>query len=188
MRAVTRALVALLVLFGLLIGTLVVLRLAGVVRAWRIPSAAMEPTLHCGGDGFGCRARRSDRIVSLRYVFDDPKRGDIVVFHTPPAAAVRCGTGGIFVKRIVALPGERWEERTGRVFVDGRVLREPYVPATERDTRTIAPRRVPPDRYVLLGDNRTASCDSREWGPVARRKLIGKAILRYWPLTRIGAP
>jgi signal peptidase I len=188
MRVPSRVLVGVLLVFGAVVGALVVLRAAGVVRTWRIPASSMEPTLHCGGRGFGCGAGASDRIVSLKYVAGDPKRSDIVVFHTPPAAAVRCGSSGVFVKRIVGLPGERWEERNGRVFVDGRPLREPYVRPERRDTRTVAPVRLGRDRYYLLGDNRNASCDSREWGPVARGAIIGKAVFRYWPPSRIGTP
>jgi signal peptidase I len=188
MRVSARALVGLVVLFGLGVAAVFVLRVAGVLRTWRIPASSMEPTLHCARSGLGCGGSTADRIVSLKYVTGDPKRGDVVVFHTPPAALARCGASGTYVKRIVALPGERWEERRGRVFVDGRALREPYVAARRRDTRTIAPVRLGRDRYYLLGDNRTASCDSREWGPVARSAIIGKVVLRYWPPTRIGPP
>jgi len=188
MRIPARALVGVVVLLGVAIGVLFVLRVAGVVRAWRIPSSAMEPTLHCARPGSLCRARMSDRVVSLKYVRGDPKRGDIIVFRTPPLAATRCGAAGFFVKRIVALPGERWEERNGRVLVGGRPLREPYVDARARDTRTVAPVRLARDRYFVLGDNRIASCDSREWGALPRNAIIGKVVLRYWPPTRIGAP
>jgi signal peptidase I len=188
MRVPARALVGLVVLFGLAIAALFVLRVAGVLRTWRIPASSMEPTLHCARPGPLCRAGTRDRVLSLKYLRRDPKRGDIVVFRTPPAASTRCGAGGFFVKRIVALPGERWEERNGRVFVDGRALREPYVARRARDTRTIAPVRLGRDRYFVLGDNRIASCDSREWGGLARGAIIGKVVLRYWPPTRIGSP
>jgi signal peptidase I len=188
MRISARALVGVVVLFAFAVAAVFVLRLAGVLRTWRIPASSMEPALHCAQPGLGCRARTSDRVVSLTYGSGDPKRGDVVVFHTPPAAVARCGTGGTFVKRIVALPGERWEERNGSVLVDGRALREPYVAPRHRDSRTLAPVRLGRDRYYLLGDNRNASCDSRAWGPVARSAIIGKVVLRYWPPTRIGPP
>src|SRR5207237_732022 len=77
--------------------------------------------------GFGCRAKLGDRVLSLSYAFSEPGRGDVVAFRTPPLAAQRCGAGGVFVSRIVGLPGERIEERRGRVFVDGQRLAEPYV-------------------------------------------------------------
>src|SRR5438876_4046068 len=80
---------------------------AWVVNPYRIPSSSMEPTLHCARPDSGCEAHFSDRVLACRfcYRFWSPKRGDIVVFHTPPAAAVRCGAGGTFVKRLIGLPG-----------------------------------------------------------------------------------
>ena len=185
MRLLLRAVVALAVLVGVAVATMLVLQVVGVAHMWRVPAASMEPTLRCSG-GLGCTGRTTDHVLSWKYFGDDPKRGDIVVFHTPPAAARSCGAGGVFVKRVVALPGETWEERRGRVFVNRRPLAEPYVRPRARDARTIPPRRVPNGRYFVLGDNRTASCDSRVWGPVARSAIIGKAVLRYWPPWRIG--
>ena len=86
---------------------------AWVVNPYRIPSSSMEPTLHCARPGSECEARFSDRVLACRfcYRFWSPKRGDIVVFKTPPLAAVRCGAGGTFVKRLIALPGDVWSER-----------------------------------------------------------------------------
>ncbi len=133
----------------------------------------MEPTLHCARPGAGCLAAHEDRVVTAVRV---PRRGDIVVFRTPPLARLRCGVGGLFVKRIVALPGERWSERGGRIIVRGSPLREPYVRAGRRDDLSFSGGRVPADRYVLLGDNRTSSCDSREWGTVPRRSIVGVVI------------
>ena len=76
-----------------------------VVNPYRIPSSSMEPTLHCARPGSECEARFSDRVLACRfcYRFWSPKRGDIVVFKTPPLAAIRCGAGGTFVKRLIAL-------------------------------------------------------------------------------------
>ena len=91
------------------------------------------------------------------------------------------------MKRIVALPGERWEERRGRVFIDGKALAEPYVGTSRRDTRSVGPVRLAARRYFVLGDNRNASCDSREWGPVTRGEIIGRAVFRYWPPRRLGS-
>jgi signal peptidase I len=158
-----------------------------VVNPYRIPSSSMEPTLHCARPADGCEAGFSDRVLACRicYLLGEPARGDIVVFHTPPLAAARCGAGGTYVKRLVGLPGELWEERGGYVFIDGRKLDEPYVRSARRDGDTIAPIRIPPGHYFMMGDNRSSSCDSRKWGTVERSSVIGKVVATYWPPSRL---
>jgi signal peptidase I len=171
---------------------------AWVVNPYRIPSPSMEPTLHCGRPEPDCEAAHSDRVLANRFIyhFRDPSRGEIVVFRAPKAASAKC-TGGIFVKRIIGLPGEIWLERDGFTYINGRRLDEPYVPLGRRDTDTktmldIPPagalRRIPRGMYLMEGDNRTRSCDSRVWGLVPRKSIIGKVFLTYWPLDRIGVP
>ena len=160
---------------------------AWVVNPYRIPSSSMEPTLHCARPDSGCEARFSDRVLACRFCYRlwSPKRGDIVVFHTPPLASVRCGAGGTFVKRLIGLPGDTWEERGGYVYIDGKKLNEPYVLPDRRDARTIAPIKIPKNQYFMMGDNRSASCDSRAWGTVPKKDLIGKVFATYWPPSRI---
>jgi signal peptidase I len=164
---------------------------AWVVNPYRIPSSSMEPTLHCARPANGCEARFSDRVLANRFIyrFRDPKRGEIVVFETPPAARARCGAGGTFVKRLVGMPGERIELRneagSSYVYVNGRKLDEPYIQARRRDTRGQESYTVPPGHYFMMGDNRAQSCDSREWGSVPRENLIGKVFATYWPPNRI---
>jgi len=163
-----------------------------VVNPYRIPSSSMEPTLHCAKPGPGCEASFSDRVLACRfcYHFVSPKRGDIVVFKTPPLADVRCGAGGTFVKRLIGLPGDRIELKNIRgssyVFINGKQLDEPYIQPNRRDTRGAETYNVPQGQYFMTGDNRTQSCDSREWGSVPRGNLIGEVFAVYWPPNRIG--
>jgi signal peptidase I len=158
-----------------------------VVNPYRIPSSSMEPTLHCARPALGCEARFSDRVLANRFVyrFRDPKRGEIIVFDTPPEAKQACGEGGTFVKRLIGLPGETVSERNGFVYVDGRALTEPYIQPQRRDHETDT-WHVPKGDYFFMGDNRNQSCDSRRWGPVPRKNLIGEVFFVYWPPNRIG--
>jgi signal peptidase I len=162
---------------------------AWVVNPYRIPSSSMEPTLHCARPAPGCEAHFSDRVLANRFIyhFRNPRRGEIIVFKTPPEAAQKCGAGGTFVKRLIGLPGDTVSERDGFVYIDGKLLDEPYIKPDRRDHEP--PRnfgRIPPDHYFFMGDNRSQSCDSRVWGSVPRKNLIGEVFFVYWPPNRIG--
>jgi signal peptidase I len=168
---------------------LIVLALkAWVVNPYRIPSSSMEPTLHCARPAAGCEARFSDRVLANRFIyhFRKPKRGEIIVFNTPPQAKLRCGSGGTFVKRLIGLPGETVSERDGIVYIDGRQLVEPYIKADRRDHNPPSSWKVPKGEYFFMGDNRAESCDSRVWGSVPRQNLIGEVFFVYWPPNRLG--
>jgi signal peptidase I len=158
-----------------------------VVNPYRIPSASMEPTLHCARPESGCEAGYSDRVLANRFIyhFRDPERGDIVVFETPPEALTRCGAGGTFVKRILGLPGDRLRQRGGVLRVNGEPLEEPYLNGTSPG-RDFGPVTLGDDEYFMMGDNRGQSCDSRAWGSVPRENLIGPVFAVYWPPQRIG--
>ena len=169
---------------------------AWVVNPYRIPSSSMEPTLHCARPAPGCETGTSDRVLANRFIyrFRDPRRGEIVVFNTPHLALQECNAEGTFVKRMIGLPGEVWEEREGFVYINGKKLNEPYIQPGRRDTQTlglmdIPPRhtytRIPKNYYLMMGDNRNSSCDSRRWGLVPRKNLIGKVFATYWPPGRI---
>ena len=169
---------------------------AWVVNPYRIPSSSMEPTLHCARPAQGCEARTSDRVLACRFCYHlhAPQRDDIVVFNTPKLAKQECGSEGTFVKRLIGLPGEVWEERSGYVYINGKKLNEPYIHADRRDSQTltladIPPRstmtRIPHNMYLMMGDNRSSSCDSRVWGLVPRKNLIGEVFATYWPPSRI---
>jgi signal peptidase I len=161
---------------------------AAIVNPYRIPSSSMEPTLHCVVPGGGCLADDfSDRVLANRlvYRFKEPERGDVIVFDTPELAEERCGAGGTFVKRLIVLPGERWRMENGFVFVNGKRLVEPYVEPARRGSDTRPETVVEEGHYVMLGDNRSGSCDSRTWGPVPRDNLIGRVFAVYWPPNRV---
>jgi signal peptidase I len=170
-----------------------------VVNPYRIPSPSMEPTLHCALPEPDCETTTSDRVLANRFInhFRQPRRGEIVVFTTPKLALQRCGTQGTYVKRLIAVPGDVWKERTGVVYINGKKLNEPYIQATRRDSQTLTLRDIPPRNtytripkgyYLMMGDNRSSSCDSRRWGLVPRGNIIGKVVFTYWPLNRLGSP
>ena len=153
---------------------------AFLVKPYRIPSESMAATLV-----------PSDRVLvdRLGYRWQEPRRGDVIVADS---AAAKC----VLIKRVIALPGETVSIAHGSVFIDGRRLREPYVRmVTGKPEPTVPfeiarpwslqhPYVVPADYFFLMGDNRTVSADSREWGPVPRGEIIGEAFATYWPLTR----
>jgi signal peptidase I len=166
---------------------------AWVINPYRIPSSSMEPTLHCARPGSGCEAHFSDRVLANRFIyhFRKPRRGEIIVFKTPPLAQSKCGSGGTFVKRLIGLPGETIQEKKGYMYINGRKLIEPYIKSDRRDTESdilgkVGPYQIPKGMYFFMGDNRIQSCDSREWGPVPRKNIIGGVFAVYWPPQRIG--
>jgi signal peptidase I len=156
---------------------------AEIAQPFRIPTSSMEPTLRCARPGEGCTATFSDRVLAAKivYRFRDPERGEIAVFHAPPAAAAHGCPGSTFVKRVIGLPGELVSERNGYVSIDGRLLAEPYVRPGYRDDTTKTWPRLGSGEYFMIGDHRDDSCDSRVWGPVPRANFIGPVVATYWP-------
>ena len=153
---------------------------------FKIPSAAMEPTLHCAKPAPGCLGRGDDLAVTRLTGATHVERRDILVFKAPGETALKCGEGGIFVKRVIGLPGETVRE-DDHGFIWIRLpgsskfvkLKEPYIPAQSRlaDTNHFGERwQVTRGSYFVIGDNRSASCDSRTWGSVPARNVIGRVV------------
>lgn len=131
-----------------------------------VPSSSMEKTIMTG-----------DRVIGYRlaYSFSEPERGDIIIFKFPDDESK------LYIKRLIGLPGETVEIKEGKVFVDGEALDEPYLTVTTEGT--FGPYTVPEGHYFMLGDNRNNSADSRYWNNtyLAREKIVGKAVFKYWP-------
>ena len=167
---------------------------AFVAQAFYIPSASMEPQL-----------KINDRVIVSKLAYDlhAPRRGDIVVFRAPPgleksptpqhdpvlraladaAQAVGLASSGTdLIKRVIALPGETVEGRGGHVLIDGRVLIEPYLPPGTL-TSSFGPFVIPKGYVWVMGDNRNDSEDSRYFGAIPVRTIVGRAIWRVWPVT-----
>ena len=160
------------------------------VQAFKIPSGSMIPTFRIGDRIFVNKFLYSARIpfVNLRLPvpsIKEPKRGDIIVFVSPEDPKKD------FVKRLIAVGGDTVEIREGKIYINGNVVSDHaginavyYYNAGEygKEGRPVT---VPRDSYYALGDNSGSSRDSRYWGFVPRKNLIGKAICIYWPMNRI---
>jgi signal peptidase I len=158
-----------------------------VAQAFYIPTESMLPNVQI-----------DDRLIidKISYRFTDPVRGDIVAFNPTTQLATEKDADGnqkhkdAFLKRVIGVPGDRIEVKSGKVHINGKVLTEKYLNQTTDSnwsSTTLTPDGIiPKDHYLVLGDNRNNSYDSRYWGFVPKDKIIGKAIVRFWPIDRAG--
>ncbi len=171
---------------------------AFIVKPYRIPSGSMEPTLAIG-----------QRVLANRMI-EHPSIGDVVVFHPPagadqqPAVCADNNAGGdssracdvptrqqsnqTFIKRVVAGPGDTIYIKNGHVYRNGVREKDPYIYqcGNAEGCNYLTPIKIPPGDYFMMGDNRGESDDSRFWGPVPDKWIIGAAFFTYWPPGRIG--
>lgn len=127
----------------------------------------------------------------VSYRIGAPERGDVVVFHAPPAANCPTGTGCDFIKRILGVPGDQIEVKNNAIYLNGEKLDEDYI-ADDVPTEAGAFSRgkliyLQPNEYFAVGDNRPHSSDSRAWGPITTDEIVGKVFFRYWPVDAMGA-
>jgi signal peptidase I len=152
------------------VAVLIALVAAFLIRAPQVSGLSMEPNIN------------SDEYVLINigaYRFHPPQRGDIIAFHHDGM------TPEVYIKRIVAIPGDHVKIVKGAVFVNGTALAEPYVHFP--DHRSFPKVTVPANSLYVLGDNRVVSEDSRFWGFVNDNDILGKALAGIWPLNRFGA-
>jgi signal peptidase I len=196
-KSTAKSLFELLMTVAIAVGLALLIQ-AFIVKPYRIPSPSMVPTLTPG-----------QRVLTNRLI-NHPSVGDIVVFHppagadpiTPVCADPNQGAGHsqacdqstaaessqTFIKRVVAGPGDTMYIANGHVYRNGIAEHDPYIAPCGSDPscnfRT--PIKIPPGEYFMMGDNRGASDDSRFWGPVPDKWVIGVAFFTYWPPDRIG--
>jgi signal peptidase I len=128
------------------------------------------------------RLEDRDRLFINKFVYHVSaiERGDVVVFHYPRDPEKS------YIKRVIALPGDRLWIDHGQVWLNGKPLRESYVPEDYRDSRSMGEIIVPAESFFMMGDHRSISSDSREFGPVERSLIYGKAVFIYWPAKDAG--
>jgi signal peptidase I len=153
-----------------------------IAQPYQVRQQSMETTLEPG---------EYVLVDKLTPRFDSYKRGDIIVFE-PPAGWAVGGDNTPFIKRIIGLPGDTVELRGGHVYVNGTELQEPYIYQQDGAGQPTDPTSgqsrwvVPSGEIFVMGDHREASADSRTFGPVPLTSVIGRAWLRYWPLSAFG--
>jgi signal peptidase I len=181
----------------LLCGNFLPLLKQNFVRPFKLPTGAMSPTLNGVTLLSSGQKKSGDHVFCQRfaYWFSDPKRGDIIVFDTSDLEVTR--PGEIFVKRLVGLPGDHLKIQRGFIRVNGEILDDPPIFKKLEYSHLSSSKHlqneedefiVPEGHYFVLGDNSANSFDSRFWGPIPEKSIIGKVTKIYWPLDRFGVP
>lgn len=142
-----------------------------VYQPVKVEGGSMEP---------GLQDQERIFINKLAYRLENIQRGDIIVFRYPRDPRKS------FIKRVVGLPGDHVRVFDGHVYLNGRSIPEPYVPEEYLDSRSYPEINVPTGSYYVLGDHRSMSNDSRDFGPVPRGNIYGKAVFGYWPIDKLG--
>lgn len=171
-------------------GILAIIIRTFIVQPFKIPSESMLNTLKIGDHLFviefiyGTHIPFSDKII---LPLADPQRGDIIVFKFP------MDTSKDYIKRCIAVPGDKLQIINKKVYVNDMVIEEPYIvhgedsvlPADVSTRDNYGPKIIPRNQFFMMGDNRDGSYDSRFWGFLDRKYILGKAVLIYWPLWRV---
>lgn len=131
---------------------------------YMVEGSSMEPNFHNGQRLF---------VSRVAYMLDKPARGDVVVIRNPKRE-----DGEDLIKRVIGLPGETVTIEFGEVYINGQLISEPYIETPENHSGEFV---LGPDEYFVLGDNRTNSRDSYDFGPITREKIVGRAWISYWP-------
>jgi len=154
------------ILVTIILAIVIFFALQTTIQSFIVVGSSMEPGLHEG---------QRLLINKAVYFFQEPERGDIIVFYPPDNPQVD------YIKRIIALPGDTIEVKKGAIYVNGSQLNEPYI--KDPPEYTIHEQKIPGDKYFVLGDNRNNSSDSHNGWTVPRQNIIGKAWLSIWPPT-----
>ena len=167
----------------ILLAVLLFLLIRNVIQNFRIDGISMEPNFHNGQflivnrfaycPGLHLEIKPLGLHWNKSWCIHQPKRGDVIVFEYPNDPSRD------FIKRVVGLPGETVEVRSGKVYIDGLLMPEPFGPNPAG--QSTAPVTVGEGQLFVMGDNRNNSSDSRYWGPLPEEYIIGKALVSYWP-------